>query len=34
MRIGAVNCQDEWMMCNEQGIQAYPSLRIYPKVNK
>jgi hypothetical protein len=20
------------MMCNEQGIQAYPTLRIYPKV--
>lgn len=19
-------------MCNEQGIQAYPTLRIYPKV--
>ena len=22
------------MMCNEQGIQAYPTLRIYPKVKK
>ncbi len=32
IRIGAINCQDEWMMCNEQGIQAYPTLRIYPKV--
>lgn len=32
VRIGAVNCQDEWMMCNEQGIQAFPTLRIYPKV--
>ncbi|CAF4966144.1 unnamed protein product, partial [Rotaria socialis] len=21
-----------WMMCNEQGIRAYPTLRIYPKV--
>jgi DnaJ family protein C protein 10 len=31
IRIGAINCQDEWMMCNEQGIQAYPTLRIYPK---
>ncbi|CAF0927093.1 unnamed protein product [Adineta steineri] len=31
IRIGAVNCQDEWMMCNEQGIQGYPALRIYPK---
>ncbi|CAF3957073.1 unnamed protein product [Rotaria magnacalcarata] len=31
IRIGAVNCQDEWMMCNEQGIRAYPTLRIYPK---
>lgn len=31
VRIGAINCQDEWMMCNEQGIRAYPTLRIYPK---
>ena len=34
IRIGAVNCQDEWMMCNEQGIQGYPTLRIYPKVKE
>ncbi|CAF0886173.1 unnamed protein product [Didymodactylos carnosus] len=30
IRIGAVNCMDEWSLCNEQGIQAYPSLLIYP----
>ncbi|CAF0832321.1 unnamed protein product [Didymodactylos carnosus] len=31
IRIGAVNCMDEWALCNEQGIQSYPSLLIYPR---
>jgi len=30
VRIGAVNCQDEWWLCNQQRIQNYPSLKIYP----
>lgn len=30
IRIGAVNCHDDWMLCNMQGISGYPSLRIYP----
>ena len=33
IRIGAVNCQDDWSLCNMQGIQSYPSLRIYPTVS-
>lgn len=30
VRIGAVNCHDDWMLCNAEGIRGYPSLRIYP----
>ncbi|XP_065051980.1 dnaJ homolog subfamily C member 10-like [Rhopilema esculentum] len=30
IRIGAVNCQDEWGLCTSQGIQSYPSLKLYP----
>ncbi|XP_029214585.2 dnaJ homolog subfamily C member 10-like [Acropora millepora] len=30
LRIGAVNCQEEWNLCRQQGIQSYPSLVLYP----
>ncbi|XP_028393271.1 dnaJ homolog subfamily C member 10-like [Dendronephthya gigantea] len=30
VRIGAVNCQEDWSLCNQQGIQSYPSLVFYP----
>jgi len=30
VRMGAVNCQDDWGLCNMQGIRQYPSLRVYP----
>jgi DnaJ homolog subfamily C member 10 len=32
VRIGAVNCMDDWMLCNEQQIPAFPTLIAYPKV--
>ena len=32
IRIGAVNCEDDWMLCRQQGIRSYPSLVFYPKV--
>ena len=32
VKIGAINCMDDWMLCNEQMIQAFPSLVIYPNV--
>ena len=32
IRMGAVNCHDDWMLCRMQGINGYPSLRIYPTV--
>ena len=34
IRIGAINCQDEWGLCTSQGIQSYPSLKLYPTVSK
>ena len=29
VRIGAVNCQEEWMVCRQQGITGYPSLKLF-----
>jgi len=29
VRIGAVNCQDEFMLCRQQGITGYPTLNMY-----
>lgn len=34
VRIGAVNCQDDWQICQMQGIRSYPSLLIYPSRKK
>ncbi|CAD5110865.1 unnamed protein product [Dimorphilus gyrociliatus] len=30
IRIGAVNCGEEWHLCRRQGIHGYPSLVVYP----
>uniref|UniRef100_A0A915PSW6 DnaJ homolog subfamily C member 10 n=1 Tax=Setaria digitata TaxID=48799 RepID=A0A915PSW6_9BILA len=30
LRIGAVNCAEDPMLCRSQGVMAYPSLVIYP----
>ncbi|KAF2353298.1 Thioredoxin domain [Trinorchestia longiramus] len=30
VRIGAVNCDDEYVLCSQQGIRGYPSLIAYP----
>nr|CAD7394801.1 unnamed protein product [Timema cristinae] len=30
VRIGAVNCVDEWNLCNTEHIASYPTLKIYP----
>ena len=32
IRIGAVNCDDDWHLCQRQNIHSYPSLIMYPKV--
>jgi hypothetical protein len=29
IRIGAVNCQEEFMLCRRQGIMGYPTLNLY-----
>ncbi|KAL3855342.1 hypothetical protein ACJMK2_014558 [Sinanodonta woodiana] len=34
LRIGAVNCGDNWHLCRLQGIQSYPSLIMYPAKEK
>jgi len=31
VNIGAVNCMDDWMLCNEQQIPSFPSLIMFPK---
>ncbi|XP_011498775.1 PREDICTED: dnaJ homolog subfamily C member 10-like [Ceratosolen solmsi marchali] len=30
IRIGAVNCEDDWHLCSQVGIQSYPTLLYYP----
>ncbi|KAK7113286.1 dnaJ homolog subfamily C member 10-like [Littorina saxatilis] len=30
IRVGAVNCEDDWALCRMQGIHSYPSLVLYP----
>ena len=29
VRVGAVNCQDDYMLCRQQNIQSYPTLLFY-----
>ena len=33
VRIGAVNCQEDWGLCQRQGIRSYPSVILYPSVS-
>lgn len=34
VRVGAVNCEDDFFVCRQQGIRSYPSLFIYPAREK
>ncbi|XP_076450182.1 dnaJ homolog subfamily C member 10-like [Babylonia areolata] len=34
IRVGAVNCEDDWALCRMQGIHSYPSLVMYPRREK
>jgi len=34
LRVGAVNCADEWMFCRERQIFGYPSLIFFPGVSR
>lgn len=29
IQIGAVNCEDDFMLCREQNVYSYPSLVLY-----
>ncbi|XP_063981872.1 dnaJ homolog subfamily C member 10-like [Diachasmimorpha longicaudata] len=31
IRVGAVNCEDDWFLCHQLGIQSYPTLLFYPR---
>ncbi|GAB6029749.1 hypothetical protein CHUAL_005464 [Chamberlinius hualienensis] len=31
VRFGAINCGEEWILCRQQGIQSFPTLKFYPK---
>lgn len=30
VRIGAVNCEEDWQLCRQEGINSFPSLIFYP----
>lgn len=32
IRVGAVNCEDDWQLCHQIGIRSYPTLLHYPRV--
>ncbi|GBM21766.1 DnaJ subfamily C member 10 [Araneus ventricosus] len=34
LQIGAVNCEEDWMLCRQQNIYSYPSLILYPLKEK
>ncbi|XP_053986574.1 dnaJ homolog subfamily C member 10-like isoform X1 [Hylaeus volcanicus] len=34
VRVGVVNCEDEWQLCRQIGIRSYPTLMHYPKNSK
>ena len=34
IKIGAVNCGEEFFLCNQESITGYPSLIMYPAVSK
>ncbi|KAJ8674390.1 hypothetical protein QAD02_005652 [Eretmocerus hayati] len=31
IRVGAVNCEDDYHLCSQVGIQSYPTLLLYPQ---
>ena len=33
IRIGAVNCEDDFMLCRQNGIHSFPSLVMFPAVS-
>jgi DnaJ family protein C protein 10 len=33
IRIGAVNCEEDWVLCRQENVRSYPSLIFYPDVS-
>jgi len=33
IKIAAVNCEEDWVLCRKEGISSYPSLVLYPSVS-
>ena len=33
IKIAAVNCEEDWILCRKEGISSYPSLVLYPSVS-
>jgi hypothetical protein len=33
IRIGAVNCEEDWILCRQENVRSYPSLIFYPDVS-
>ncbi|XP_071043660.1 dnaJ homolog subfamily C member 10 isoform X1 [Parasteatoda tepidariorum] len=34
IHIGAVNCEEDWILCRQQNVHSYPSLILYPRGEK
>lgn len=34
IKIAAVNCEEDWVLCRKEGISSYPSLVLYPNKDK
>jgi DnaJ family protein C protein 10 len=33
VKVAAVNCEEDWILCRKEGISSYPSFILYPNVN-
>lgn len=34
IKVAAVNCEEDWVLCRKEGISSYPSLVLYPNVTQ
>lgn len=33
VRVAAVNCEEDWVLCRNERVQSYPTLVYYPSVS-
>jgi len=33
IKVAAVNCEEDWVLCRKEGISSYPSLVLYPNAS-